>query len=114
MNFFALFSYGPYDKFDNINKMLRLNFAHLSYIYMDFQIIKGNRILIYLDHINEFIMNVACIPCIAKMTVTYFHVHIELHTIATFMVILKLNVISWTKACQIFMFEDKTLFPNFF
>lgn len=74
MNFFALFSYGPSDKFDNINKILRLNFAHLSYIYMDFQIIKGNRILIYLDHINEFIMNVACIPCIAKMTVTYIHV----------------------------------------
>lgn len=64
---FALFWYGPSDKFYNIFKMLRLNFAHLSYTYMDFLMIREKTVLIYFDYINELlIMDVACMPRIAQ------------------------------------------------
>lgn len=64
---FAFFCYGPSDKFYNIFKMLRLNFAHLSYTYMDFLMIREKTVLIYFDYINELlIMDVACMPRIAQ------------------------------------------------
>lgn len=64
---FSLFCYGPSDKFYNIFKMLRLNFAHLSYTYMDFLMIREKTVLIYFDYINELlIMDVACMPRIAQ------------------------------------------------
>lgn len=65
--FFSFFCYGPSDKFYNIFKMLRLNFAHLSYTYMDFLMIREKTVLIYFDYINELlIMDVACMPRIAQ------------------------------------------------
>lgn len=64
---FSFFCYGPSDKFYNIFKMLRLNFAHLSYTYMDFLMIRENTVLIYFDYVNELlIMDVACMPRIAQ------------------------------------------------
>lgn len=64
---FSFFCYGPSDKFYNIFKMLRLNFAHLSYTYMDFLMIREKTVLIYFDYINELlIMDVACMPRIAQ------------------------------------------------